>query len=151
MHTIVRRFIKTGIAFLVLGLLSGAYMVVRRELTGTWPSPYVVGAHTHVLLVGFVMFMILGVALWIFPRPHKEDARYRPGWVAVAYWTLLAGTGGRFVGEIARASVDALWLKWFVVVASLLQVLGILLFMWTMWSRIRAVGSRVREARGERF
>ena len=63
MYAIVRRFIKTGIVFLPIGLALGAYILVRRELTGSWPHPYLVSAHTHVVLVGFVMFMILGVAL----------------------------------------------------------------------------------------
>ncbi len=151
MHTTVRRFIKTGIVFLAVGLLSGLVMVVRREVLGIWPSRYAIAAHTHVLLVGFVMFMILGVAVWIFPRPDKDDSRYRPGLVEASYWLLLAGTTARFLGETARGGLAAVWLRWVVVLASLAQVAGIVLFMWTMWSRIRAVGSRVREARGERF
>lgn len=151
MHTTVRRFIKTGIVFLAVGLLSGVTMVVRREVVGVWPARYAIAAHTHVLLVGFVMFMILGVALWIFPRPEQGDARYRPEWVDASYWLLLLGTAARFLGETARAGVAASWLRWVVVLASLAQVTGIFLFMWTMWSRIRAVGSKVREARGERF
>src|SRR4051794_11493546 len=52
MYTLVRRFIKTGIAFLAVGLALGAYMLVRRELGGVWPSPYLVSAHTHALLAG---------------------------------------------------------------------------------------------------
>ena len=34
MYALVRRFIKTGIAFLAAGLLLGAWMLVRRELMG---------------------------------------------------------------------------------------------------------------------
>lgn len=71
MYTLVRRFIKTGIGFLAVGLALGVYMLVRRELWGTWPH---------------------------------------------------AG-----------------------------QAAGIGLYFWTMWSRIRPVGSHLREARGERF
>lgn len=40
MHSVIRRFIKTGIVFLILGLLLGLWMLVRRELFGAWPSPY---------------------------------------------------------------------------------------------------------------
>ena len=101
MHTIVRRFIKTGIVFPLTGLALGAYMLVRRELTGSWPNPYLVSAHTHLVLVGFVMFMILGVALWLFPRPYRYDVRYRPALIEASYWLLLMGTSGRFVAEVA--------------------------------------------------
>src|SRR5690606_27523725 len=71
MYTLVRRFIKTGITFLGLGIALGLFMLVQRELWGIWPHPYLVSAHTHAVLVGFVMFLILGVGLWLFPRPEK--------------------------------------------------------------------------------
>jgi len=152
MHTMVRRYIKTGIGFLVAGLLTGLYALVRRELSGVWPNRYIVSAHTHAVLVGFVIFLILGVALWLFPRAPKGDTRYRPERIAVAYWVLTIATAARFLAELARAwrGADA-WLAWIVVLGGAGQVVGILLYFWTMWTRIRAVGSQIREAKGERF
>ncbi|NJD10935.1 MAG: cbb3-type cytochrome c oxidase subunit I [Gemmatimonadetes bacterium] len=151
MHTAVRRFIKTGIAFLAVGLALGLAMLVQRELLGRWPHPYLVSAHTHALFSGFVMFLILGVALWLFPRPERGDRRYRPELVDRAYWILLTGTGLRVSTEIARAAWQAGWLAWLVLVGGTLQVLGFGLYFWTMWSRIRPVGSHLRESQGERF
>jgi len=77
-YSLVRRFIKTGIVFLFLGLFLGAWMLIRRELLGAWPNPYLVSAHPHAVFIGFVMFLILGVALWMFPRATKDDGRYSP-------------------------------------------------------------------------
>jgi heme/copper-type cytochrome/quinol oxidase subunit 1 len=151
MHGIVRRFIKTGIFFLAAGLLLGLLLMVQRELLGRWPHPYLVSAHTHALFSGFVMFLILGVALWLFPRPGKEDSRYRPERIAAAYWILLAGTFSRVGGEIARGLTGPAWLAWLVLAGGALQVLGFAVYFWTMWSRIRPVGSQLRESRGERF
>lgn len=102
MYTLVRRFIKTGISFLFLGLALGLWMLVRRELYGVWPNPYLVSAHAHAVLVGFVMFLILGVALWLFPRAARDDARYTPGRAEASYWILLAATLARFVGEAVQ-------------------------------------------------
>jgi heme/copper-type cytochrome/quinol oxidase subunit 1 len=150
-YTLVRRFIKTGIAFLFTGLLLGAWMLVRRELFGVWPSPYLVSAHAHAVFVGFVMFLILGVALWLFPRAPKDDRRYRPERAAAAYWILVVATAGRFVAEAGRGWVDAPVLGWVVVAGGLGQVAGIAVYFWTMWPRIRPVGSHLREAKGERF
>jgi heme/copper-type cytochrome/quinol oxidase subunit 1 len=150
-YTLVRRFIKTGIAFLVLGLLLGFWLMVQRELLGVWPHPNLVSAHAHAVLVGFVMFLILGVALWLFPRAPKDDTRYRPGRAEAAYWILLVATAGRFVAEASRAWTDAGWLGWVVVLGGLGQIVGLLLYFWTMWPRIRPVGSQIREASGERF
>jgi cbb3-type cytochrome oxidase subunit 1 len=150
-HSLVRRYIKTAIAFLGAGLAIGAWLVVARELFGRFPEPYLVSAHTHAILVGFVMMMILGVALWLFPRPEREDQRYSPRAAEAAYWLLAAGTAVRIAGEVARVGSGAAWLRWSVAIASIAQLAAIALFFHTMWSRIRPVGSQVREARGERF
>lgn len=151
MHSLVRRYIKTAIAFLLVGLAIGGWMIVRRELWGRYPSPYEVSAHTHAIFVGFVMMMIMGVAVWLFPRPDRADTRYRPAMVAAAYWSMTAGTAARVAGELLRVRVNAGWLRWAVAGSGLVQALGMALFFYTMWSRIRAVGSQAREAAGERF
>ena len=151
MYTLVRRFIKTGIVFLALGLALGLYLLVGRELGGRWPHPHLVSAHTHAVLVGFVMFLILGVALWLFPRAPKGDTRYRPERAAAAYWVLTVATALRFVGEVLRAWSDATALAWAVVLGGVGQAVGLGIYFWAMWPRIRSVGSHLREAKGERF
>ncbi|MEO8624321.1 MAG: hypothetical protein ABI625_24785 [bacterium] len=151
MTSLVRRFLKTAILFLVAGLAIGGWMLVQRELTGRLASPYVTSAHTHAILVGFVMMMILGVALWMFPRPAKGDTRYRPLLAEGAYWMLATGTAVRVIGELMHSRSDAGSLRWLIIVAGLLQIAGILTFFATMWSRIRGTGSHAREASGERF
>jgi cbb3-type cytochrome oxidase subunit 1 len=151
MYTLVRRYIKTAIGFLIVGLLIGTWMLVRREFGPRFVAPYQTSAHTHAIFVGFVMMMICGVALWLFPRPEKSDQRYRPGFAEAAYWMLTVGTSARIAGELARPALSALWLRSGIVGAGLLQAVGLALFFHTMWSRIRAVGSQTREAKGERF
>ena len=151
MHSLVRRYLKTAILFLATGLTIGGWMIVDRELVGRFPSRYATSAHTHAILVGFVMMMILGVALWLFPRPAKEDARYQPRVAEAAYWLLTVGTFVRIGGELSRIWLTALPIRWLIVLASFAQIAGIGFFFYTMWSRIRPVGSRAREEQGERF
>ena len=151
MFTLVRRFIKTGVGFLTAGLLLGAYMLVQRELLGQWPNRYLVSAHVHAVFLGFVMFIILGVALWLFPRAEKTDTRYKPGLIEAAYWILTLAMFSRFIAEMLRAWFSYPALVIIVLIGGLGQVVGLLLYFWTMWSRIRPLGSRAREAAGERF
>ncbi len=151
MTSLVRRYFKTAIVFLFTGLLIGGWMLVKREIGNVGPTPYLVSAHTHAILVGFVMMMILGVALWMFPRPDKDDTRYSPRAAGLAYWLVASGTAGRVAGELLRQSVDAQWLRWAVVACGTAQVAGLALFFYNMWTRIRPVGSRARESKGERF
>ena len=151
MYSLVRRYLKTGIFFLMVGLAIGVYMTIEREILERFPAQHVVSAHTHAILVGFVMMMILGVALWLFPRPAKEDTRYAPRMAEAAYWLITGGTAMRIVGELLRPRSAALPLRIMVLGSTLLQVTGLVLFFHTMWSRIRPVGSQAREQRGERF
>jgi len=151
MHSLVRRYLKTGIGFLALGLGLGLWMMADRELRQRFPAPYLVSAHTHAIFVGFVMMMILGVALWLFPRPAKDDTRYSPRAANAAYWLVAGGTAGRIAGELARLESSASWLRAGTLAAGLLQVAGLAVFFYTMWSRIRPLGSQTREAQGERF
>jgi heme/copper-type cytochrome/quinol oxidase subunit 1 len=151
MHSLVRRYLKTGIGFLATGLALGFWMMVERELLQRFPSRYLISAHTHAILVGFIMMMILGVALWLFPRPAKDDTRYSPKAAEVAYWLVAGGTALRVVGELTLPAVSALPLRLAVVATGLLQITGLAVFFFTMWSRIRPLGSQTREAQGERF
>lgn len=151
MHTNVRRFIKTGIGFLMVGLALGAYMLVRRETGGVWPERSLVSAHAHAVQLGFVMYLILGVALWLFPKPPKGDTRYRPERIDAAFWTLTIATAWRIAAETSRVWIDLPGLRWTIAAAGIAQVAGFGIYFWTMWPRIRPVGSHLREAKGERF
>ena len=151
MYGLVRRFIKTAIAFLGVGLTLGAYLIVERDIFGHAVQQYVVSAHTHAIFVGFVMLMIMGVALWLFPRPDKTDRRYSPRTAEAAYWIVTVATATRIAGELARVRFGAMGLRVLVVAAGIAQAVGMALFFYTMWTRVRSVGSAAREARGERF
>lgn len=151
MFTAVRRFIKTAILFLIAGLAMGGWLMVRRELFGRYADPHLTSAHVHAVLVGFVMFLILGVALWLFPRPPKEDTRYRPERIDTVYWVLTTSTAVRIVTEAARAYSASRTLAWVVVFAGFGQIAGFVYYFWVMWPRIRPVGSQLREQRGEKF
>jgi hypothetical protein len=69
----------------------------------------------------------------------------------VWYWVLTASTAARFIGEVAKAWYTNGWLAVVIVVAGFGQVLGVAIYFYTMWTRIRPVGSQIREAKGERF
>jgi heme/copper-type cytochrome/quinol oxidase subunit 1 len=102
---------KTAIGFLFVSLGIGGWTITWRGVDEQFPSAYIISAHSHAILVGFVMMMILGVALWLFPRPDKNDPRHSPRQANVKYWLLAVGASCRIAGELARAANAALWLR----------------------------------------
>jgi cytochrome bd-type quinol oxidase subunit 2 len=136
MGPLSRRFLRTAIVFLAAGLLLGLWMMAAREFGVSVPAR-ALSAHTHALLVGFVMMMIGGVALWMFPRPAKDDPRYKPVRAEWAYWMLALGTGGRIVLELAAKEDAGTAMRVAVFATGAAQVLGLLLLFGTLWPRIR--------------
>jgi hypothetical protein len=143
-----RRFLFTAALFLVSGLALGFWMLVRRELLGVWPAPHLVSAHAHLVLVGTVMETILGVAIWLFPRPAQGDLRHRPWLAELAWWLITAGTLLRAVTEASRAWSDAMPLRWAVVIGGGFQLLGLAAGVTYLRPRIRSVGAGLRATAG---
>lgn len=140
MSPLVRRYLKSAVLFLVTGLALGVWMLVSREF-GAWQPLRLRSAHTHALLVGFVMMMISGVALWMFPRVPADDTRYRPAIAEAAWWCLAPGTALRVALELTLPPEASVAMRVLLVAAGIAQVLGLVLFFWTMWPRIRASGA----------
>jgi len=97
------------------------------------------------------MMMIMGVALWFFPRAEKTDKKYNPDLILATYWLMAISTGTRFVFQTAAGFVYIDWINVMITITSIFQVIAILLFFFSMWGRIRPVGSQHREAKGEKF
>ena len=89
MHSLVRRYIKTAIAFLGVGLLIGLKMIVERDVLSRPVNAYETSAHTHALLVGFVLLKYRPedeVQAWLaggelriagLDQPEKETGTWR--------------------------------------------------------------------------
>jgi cbb3-type cytochrome oxidase subunit 1 len=137
MPPLIRRYIKTSFAFLIAGVLLGTYVSVGQYIVGTYPPRLIITAHVHLLLVGFMLLIVMGVATWMFPRPARDDARYRPELAEAVYWVMTAATGVRAAAEILGAYADSSILRAAIAAGGLGQAVGILLFVVNMWTRVR--------------
>jgi hypothetical protein len=134
---LVRRYVKTSLIFLVLGLLVGGYLIMAEFAVGRYPPRLFITAHVHLLLVGFMLMIVMGVATWMFPRPARDAGHYRPGLAEAVYWVMTISTAARAVAELA-APFAAWWsLRLVIAAAGLGQLAGAILFVVNMWSRVR--------------
>lgn len=137
MTALIRRYIKTSFAFLLAGLALGGYLVVAQFMAGVYPSRLLVTAHVHLLLVGFMLMIVMGVATWMFPRPARDDRRYRPELAEVVYWVMAVSTAVRAAAEILTAVDSAGALRPLIAAGGLGQLAGAALFVINMWWRVR--------------
>jgi hypothetical protein len=139
MTPLVRLYVKTSFAFLLLGLILGGYITVVVNLLGRgvpWP---LITAHVHLLLVGFLLMLVFGVATWMFPRPPPVGGRYRPGLAWLVYWLLTASTVVRVLGELAAAGAGARGSS-LAALGGLGQLAAAVVFVVNMWTRVRMPG-----------
>lgn len=140
MPPLVRRYVKTSFVFLVLGLALGAWITVGQFVLGAYPPRLFITAHVHLLLVGFMLMLVMGVATWMFPRPARDVVRYRPALAETVYWLMTAATAVRAAAELAGGLSPAPSLRLAIAAAGLGQVAGAVLFAVNMWSRVRMPG-----------
>ncbi len=137
MPPVVRRYIKTSFVFLALGLVLGGYIVVGQFVAGRYPPRLFVTAHVHLLLVGFMLMIVMGVATWMFPRPARDDRRYRPELAEAVYWVVTVSTAVRAAAELLAGLWAAAFLRMLIAAGGLGQLAGALLFVANMWWRVR--------------
>jgi cbb3-type cytochrome oxidase subunit 1 len=137
---LVRRYIKTSFVFLALGLLLGGWTSVSQFVLGVYPPRLYITAHAHLLLVGFMLMIVMGVATWMFPRPARDDPRYRPRLAEVVYWVMTLSTAVRAGAEILAPWSETPVLRWLIALGGLGQLAGAALFLVNMWPRIRMPG-----------
>jgi heme/copper-type cytochrome/quinol oxidase subunit 1 len=139
MTPLVRLYVKTSFAFLLLGLILGSYITVEVNLLGravAWP---LITAHVHLVLVGFMLMLVFGVATWMFPRPARDGGRYRPGLAWLVYWLLTASTLVRVLGELAATAAGARG-STLAALGGLGQLAAAIVFVANMWTRVRMPG-----------
>ncbi len=141
MTPLVRRYIKTSFVFLIGGLFIGGYIIAGEFLLHTYPPRLHITAHVHLLLVGFLLMLVMGVATWMFPRPARDHAYYRPALAEIVYWIMTAATALRALGELLAPSSGAPILRILIVVGGIGQLVGSALFVANMWSRVRMPAS----------
>jgi heme/copper-type cytochrome/quinol oxidase subunit 1 len=137
MPPLVRRYVKTSFVFLAIGLLLGGYIVVGEFVFNRHPPRLFITAHVHLLLVGFMLMVVMGVATWMFPRPARDDVRYRPELAEAVYWVMTVSTVTRAMAEISASFTNAVGPRLAIAVGGIGQVAGALLFVANMWWRVR--------------
>ena len=142
MPPIARNFVKAAFLYFLAAFLLGALMMLDRWLGFSRWLRVVYLSQLHLLVVGWITQLAIGVAYWIFPRFLKEQDS-RPRGSDNLAWTVLiclnAGLLLRFIFEPFYLMGPQSWLAALLALSGILQALAALGFGWLIWGRIRAM------------
>lgn len=102
--------------------------------------------HVHAGLLGFFLSLVMGVALWLLPRPGGARD---PGAEARIFWSFHVGLALRMVVEPWARWGGPAWLQAPLMLAGVLLLAGIAAFALAAWPRLRSPGA-LRELRASR-
>lgn len=133
-------FIRTSLAFLLLGSALGAWMLAGPAIGLSAPAA-TYAMHIHFLVEGFLLCMVMGVALWMFPAPPGESGRTgiiaREHWGWWAYGLLVPGLLLRAVDTMVPGLSDTLVGRIGLVLAAALPVAAVVCFGLAVWARTK--------------
>lgn len=133
---IARRYLKTSLVFLLYGISIGLHLSAAQHMGwATYRAGYV-AAHTHVILIGFLVMMVAGLGLWLLPEPPGARA-----WVPGACWWLLVATVlARSTSELLTGYYGWRWVGAAVFATSCAQAASLCVLGVHLLARLRAVG-----------
>ena len=142
MPPIARAFVKAAFLYLVAAFVLGALMALDGWLgLGRWLRAVYL-SQLHLLVVGWISQLAIGVAYWIFPR-YRKAQNPKPRGSDVLAWAVLiclnAGLLLRFLFEPFQLMGNRPWLAALVALSGILQALAALGFGWLVWGRIRSM------------
>ena len=142
MPLLTRCFLKTALLYFVVSSCLGGYLLMAVGLQR--PAPVVLQpVYWHMLLVGWLMQLIFGVAYWMFPppagkpRPTHSAPHRSPALAWLTYAMLNVGLLLRVVVEPWHGMRPHPGLGWLLVCSAVLQVAAGWTFVITIWTRIR--------------
>ncbi len=137
MDRFVLGFLRASLLWLVLGTSLGAAMAIHPAWLAYRP------VHLHLLLLGFVVMIIAGVAYHVIPR-FTAAALHSPRLAMVHLVVANAGLVLLACGFIARIHHPAL-APWLLSGGGLLSASGAYLLAWNLWRTLdRAVAPPTR-------
>lgn len=137
MPLLTRWFVRTALLYFIAALGLGTALLVRPLvraaplLSAAWPG------YLHLLTVGWITQLIIGVAYWLFPRPERSRPAPpdRLGWAA--YILLNAGLLLRVAAEPVTIVHPASGVRWLLPLAGIMQLGAAVAFVLLVWPRVR--------------
>lgn len=141
MPKITRWFIKSGMIWFILGLLLALVAEIPGMPTGTLLLP----VYWHMIVLGWVTQVIMGVSIWMFPRKRRDRKKEVSLMARGAFWLLNSGLIIRFLSEpFIPLFQESLLVASSIILSAVLQVAAVFCFVMEIWPRVQPKKKRKR-------
>lgn len=138
----VRWFIRTSALYLVVTFIAGAILLYHNWLLGPVPRVWT-SVHLHLGLVGWLVNIVIGVGLWMFPLNKAvfpdSSGRYTLPLARLCYFGLNLGLVTRLITEPIFWYSQNRLIGGLMALSAIPQVMAVLIFLYIVWIRVRLV------------
>jgi hypothetical protein len=133
MPKVTRLFIKSGLVYLFLGIIMAFVAELPQVNTGVLLLP----VYWHMIVIGWVTQVIMGVSIWMFPRRKRSREKIESVPALLSFWTLNSGLILRFTAEPfiplfqGNSAITSV-----VVISTLLHIAAVLFYLTEIWPRV---------------
>jgi heme/copper-type cytochrome/quinol oxidase subunit 1 len=127
--------VRASLVHMGIGFLFGALILYHKGVplfTWMWR---LLNLHVELMIFGWTMQLVMGVAFFALPRFSQREQRYGP--VRLGWWSFYLLNSGVILTAVAH------WYNTptFVLLGRLLVLLAIVAFVILIWPRVRPFGS----------
>jgi hypothetical protein len=140
MPPLARNYIKAAFVYFIVAFVLGALMMLDRWLNFSRWLKLVYLGQLHLLMVGWLTQLAIGVAYWMFPRLRRKQGPHPRGSDALAWFVLIVLNVGlllRFLLEPFYLMGPQPWLAALISLSGILQAAAAIAFGLLIWVRIR--------------
>lgn len=137
MPPLVRWYVKSAFVYFALALFGGLMLAVQTAFDLPFDVPALGPVYFHLLMVGWVTQLIVGVAYWMFPKQSADNPRGSEALGWAIYITLNLGLALRVVGEPLAAARPESGAGWLLAISAILQLIAGWLFVGNTWGRVK--------------
>jgi len=145
MPPITRWFIKSGMIWFCLGVV----LAFVAELPSVQGRALLLPVYWHMLVIGWITQVIMGVSFWMFPRKKRNRKKEQSALAVGAFYLLNGGLVVRLSTEpFLPLFTESGILSGVVIFSAVLQVSAILLYIGEIWPRVQPKAKRKRSKQG---
>lgn len=145
MPFISRTFIKAGMVYFVLSLAAGVALEIE-----SLSFPALMPLFWHMLMVGWITQIIMGVSVWMYPGRNREQGFWNQKWNWLTFIFLNSGLLLRIIAEPALGYAEAGIWNVLLVISALLQVAAGITYLVEIWPRVLSKKQQRRKRKKKR-